>query len=69
MNKVVRRIRFKTYTLYAVDKYINNEYNFVLSVDASSLKSAREFAKPRILQLNRSYPAHRYEFRWEEDNV
>lgn len=60
------KIPFKTYTLYAVDR-VTGEYLFVLSVNANNLKSARQFAQKGAFQLNRKYPKHHYDFRWEQD--
>lgn len=68
MKKVIHNIKFKTFTLYAIDK-VSKDYNFVLSVDASNLKSAKDFAKNKILALNRTYPHYHYDFKWEEERV
>jgi len=67
-GKIIHNIRFKSYTLFAVDK-VTKEQVFVLSVDASNLKSAKQFAKGRILELARTYPHYHYDFVWEEDRV
>lgn len=59
-----KRLTFKTYTLYAVDR-VTQDYYFVLSVHANTLKAAKSFVKTNILELNRRYPHHHYNFRWE----
>lgn len=68
MKKVIHMQKLKTYTLYAIDK-ISKDYIFILSVDATSLKSAREFAKAKTLSLNRTYPHYQYDFKWEQESV
>lgn len=66
MTKKSYRIKFKTYTLYAIDR-VTGEYIFILSVNANSLKSAKEYARTKVLELNRRYPHYHYSFIWEQD--
>lgn len=62
------KLKIKTYNLYAVEK-MTNDYIFIMSINADSLKTARQFAQKHAIELHRKYPHYNYDFRWEQDNV
>lgn len=64
----IKDIKLKTYTLWAVNK-ASKDYNFILSVNANNLKTAKQFSRPQAIKLDRKYPHYHYNFVWEEDNV
>lgn len=61
-------IKLKTYTLWAVDK-VTKEYNFIMSVHANNLKTAKQYSRPQAITLDRKFPHYHYDFLWEEDHV